>query len=152
NAGSTHASIFITPGHGLLFESRTCTGCVSSSTPGALVTAPYWVWIVRQGSTFSGWASSDGVHWSFVASATISMASTVYLGLAVSAGTNTILNTSTFSNVAATAPSPNFSLAATPSLTTLAPGGNASYQIIVNSFAGFADTVSLGANNLPAGV
>jgi hypothetical protein len=152
NAGSTHASIFLTPGHGLALETRLCTGCITSSVSGSLVMAPYWVWILRQGNTFSGWASSDGVHWSFLGSATINMASTAYVGLAVGSNNSTKLNTSTFTNVAVATPSPNFSLAGTPNLRTVAPGSSASYQIAVNSFAGFTDTVNFGATNLPTGV
>lgn len=153
NAGSTHASLLLTPGHGIIFESRICTGCSTSSISGPFVSAPYWVWMLRQGNTFSGYASSDGVHWSFLGSATINMASTVYLGLAVTANTKTaILNTSTFDNVTLGAPGPNFSLTATPSLTTLAPGGNTTYAVTVNSFVGFADTVTFSGTGLPSGV
>jgi hypothetical protein len=152
NAGATEASLFVTPGHGISFVTRTCTGCASSTTTGPQVVAPYWVWILRQGNTFSGWASNDGVHWSFVASATINMATAAYAGLAVSANTATKLNTSTFNNVTVAAPSPNFSLTATPSLATLAPSGSSTYEVTVNSFAGFSDTMTLGKANLPAGV
>jgi regulation of enolase protein 1 (concanavalin A-like superfamily) len=150
-SSSTHVSMFLTSGHGAIFESRSCTNCVSSVYTGPLVNAPYWVWLLRQGNTFSGYVSNDGVHWSFVGAATVSMGSSVYVGLAVSSNSKT-LNTSTFSNVSVGTPSANVSLLGTPSLKTLAPGGNATYNVSVNSFAGFADQVALSASGLPNGV
>jgi hypothetical protein len=68
----------------------------SALTAGA---APYWVKLVRTGNTFSGYQSSNGVNWVLVGSDTIPMTATVYIGLAVSAHNNTLLNTSTFDNI-----------------------------------------------------
>jgi hypothetical protein len=61
---------------------------------------PYWVKLVRSGSTFSSYASANGVNWVQVGtSRTISMAQNVYFGLAVSANNNSALATATFDNV-----------------------------------------------------
>jgi hypothetical protein len=61
---------------------------------------PYWVKLVRSGSTFSGYASSDGVNWVQVGSSqTISMAQNVYMGLAVSANNNSAVVTATLDSV-----------------------------------------------------
>src|SRR6185369_3696257 len=76
----------------------TTTG-ISFSTSGASKTAPYWVKVVRSGSTFTGFQSVDGTTWVQVGSDTISMSGTVYIGLALSAHNNTALNTSTFDSV-----------------------------------------------------
>src|SRR5438128_10301782 len=69
--------------------------------------ASYWLKLVRSGSTFSGYASPDGNTWTQVGSAqTISMAQTVYVGLAVSSNTAgglpAALATGTFDNVSIT--------------------------------------------------
>ena len=64
------------------------------------MTAPYWVKMVRAGSTFSGYQSSDGTNWTLVFSTSITMGSNVYIGLAVTAHNNGALNTSTFTSVA----------------------------------------------------
>jgi len=51
------------------------------------------------------YGSSDGVNWTQVgASQTVTMASSVYLGLAVSNRTTTSLATATFDNVFITSP------------------------------------------------
>ena len=44
---------------------------------------PYWVRLVRQGDVFTGYRSQDGVTWSQVDSSTMTLPSSVYVGLAV---------------------------------------------------------------------
>jgi hypothetical protein len=55
--------------------------------------------VVRSGNTLTGYHSSDGTTWTRVASETIAMPSTVYVGLAVTSHDNTALATATFDNV-----------------------------------------------------
>jgi len=66
--------------------------------------APYWIRVVRNGSTFTGYFSSDGVNWTQQGTVSISMASNVYIGLAVSSRNNSQLCTATFDNVSVTTP------------------------------------------------
>ncbi len=152
SAGSSQAGMFVTLGNGVLFENRACSGCATVTSTAVAAKAPYWVWIVRQGNTFTGFASSDGAHWTLVSSATINMASTVYVGLAVTAHTATTSSTASFSNVVASLPNPNFSLSVGPSLSTLGTGANTTYNVTVSGFSGFTDSVSLSVSGLPAGV
>jgi regulation of enolase protein 1 (concanavalin A-like superfamily) len=106
-AGSRHAMVALTPGNGVAFQRRLTTDGISVHTAGALVGAPYWVRVVRSGSTFSGYQSSDGTNWVLIGSDTINMASSVYIGLAVTSHNNTALGTATFDNVSvSTAPPP----------------------------------------------
>ena len=100
--GATSADMLITPSNGATFQYRTTTGGSASKSTGLTATAPYWVKLVRAGSTFTGYVSSDGTTWTQVGSATISMASNVYIGLAVTAHNSSALNTSTFDNVSVT--------------------------------------------------
>ena len=70
---------------------------------------PSWVdqdvGVKRSGNVFAMYGSSDGVNWTQVgASQTVTMASSVYLGLAVSNRTTTSLATATFDNVFITSP------------------------------------------------
>ncbi|GCE13499.1 sugar-binding protein [Tengunoibacter tsumagoiensis] len=102
SATSTHALMALTPGNGTVFQRRTSTGGGSSSTAGATATAPSWVKLQRAGNTFTGALSSDGSNWTVVGSDTISMATNVYVGLAVTAHNNSVLNTTTFSQVSVT--------------------------------------------------
>jgi uncharacterized repeat protein (TIGR03806 family) len=96
---SPHAFMLISAANGAAFQRRTETGGSSSNTGGPAVATPYWVRLVRAGTSFTGLVSSNGVNWTQVGSATISMAATVHVGLAVTAHNNSVLNTSTFDNV-----------------------------------------------------
>jgi len=69
------------------------------------VTLPYWVKVVRSGNVLTGYVSADGVNWvQDGTSQTISMASGVYVGFAVSSNNNGALATATFDNVSITQP------------------------------------------------
>lgn len=99
-ANSKNAFMAISATQGLAFQGRTATGGASAGVSGGAGLAPYWLKLVRSGSTFTGYKSTDGVTWTQVGSAlTIGMNSTIYVGLAVTACNNTKLNTSAFSNV-----------------------------------------------------
>ena len=99
-ANAAYVGVYITPSNGVSMQVRTATGAGAidlARQTGAV--APYWVKIVRSGSTFSGYSSADGTTWTLVGSTNISMASSATAGLAVCAHNNTALNTSTFDSV-----------------------------------------------------
>jgi phosphatidylserine/phosphatidylglycerophosphate/cardiolipin synthase-like enzyme/regulation of enolase protein 1 (concanavalin A-like superfamily) len=98
-AGSKHASMFASTGHGLAFQRRTATGGTSANTAGVNTTAPYWVRVTRSGSTFYAYESADGSSWKLAGSATMNMASTIYVGVAVTAHSDGSIGTGTFTNV-----------------------------------------------------
>jgi len=87
------------------FDLRTTTGG-STAEPGSVgATLPYWVRLSRSGSSFTSYASSDGVNWvQLGASQTISMAQNVYVGLVVNSGSNSNLANATFDHVSVTSP------------------------------------------------
>ena len=97
-AGSKNALMAITPGNGATFQRRVSTGGTSTYSQVA-ATVPCWVKLVRSGSNLSGYKSSDGVNWVLVGSDTITMGSKVYMGLAVTSHSNSVLSTATFDNV-----------------------------------------------------
>jgi hypothetical protein len=101
NANSTHAYTVYRPNFHIQTIWRTNTGGGTSSQDSSISNAaPYWLKIVRSGSTFSSYASPDGITWTQVGSShTITMATNVYIGLAVSSSANTTLETATFNNV-----------------------------------------------------
>jgi uncharacterized protein (DUF2141 family) len=104
---------------GAPFQRRLSDGNTSVSTAGPLVTAPYWVKLVRAGSLVRGYASPDGTTWTQVGSDTFTIGSTILIGLGVSshvAGTNA---TATFDNVTVT---PASLVPPTVSLTSPADG------------------------------
>jgi regulation of enolase protein 1 (concanavalin A-like superfamily) len=95
---STHAMMVFTPG-GLSFQRRTTTGGTTSTTSGGTAPNPAWVKVVRQGSTFKGYSSSDGMHWTSVGSATITMASSVQAGVVVTSHSTSALATGNLDHV-----------------------------------------------------
>jgi hypothetical protein len=82
------------------FYYRTSTGGTPTYAGGPFANVPYWVKLTRTGSIFSAFASSDGVNWYQIGSSeTITMATNVFIGLAVTGATNSGPVTATFDNV-----------------------------------------------------
>jgi regulation of enolase protein 1 (concanavalin A-like superfamily) len=101
-AGSKNAMMELTPGNGVSFQRRLATNGPSTSVHGAMVSAPYWVKLVRSGNVLSGSASSDGVNWTVVGTDTVSMTASVYVGLAVTSHSDGVLATASLTNVSVT--------------------------------------------------
>jgi hypothetical protein len=99
-ANSAYVFVFVTPGHGVNMQYRPSPGAaaVQLAQVGGL-TAPYWVRLVRSGSTFTGFTSADGVSWAQVGTISVTMANSALAGLAVTAHNNVVLNASTFDSV-----------------------------------------------------
>ena len=97
--GSKHAMMVVTPGSGTAFQRRTTTGGISDHTAGSVVTAPYWVKLVRTGDTFYGYESINGSVWTLVGSASVTMAADVYIGLAVTSHSDGVLCTAVIDSV-----------------------------------------------------
>ena len=110
--GAANAFIAVTPGNGLMFQSRSSDGGGSNSTTIA-GSAPEWVKPVvsattttsngatTTSTTITGYSSSDGTNWTQVGSTTLTTNSTpsYYVGLAVTSHNNSALCTATFDNV-----------------------------------------------------
>ena len=97
--GSRHASTFVTPLKGLAFQRRAATGGATTNTSGPMEAAPHWVRIVRSGNQFTSYVSDDGAAWSLVGSETITMSSTVQVGLAVVSKSTSRTAMASFANV-----------------------------------------------------
>ena len=135
NSNATNAFTSYQSGPRLIFQCRPSTsGGTSQSTASGNV--PYWVKLVRTGSTFSGYTSLDGVNWSQVGtSQTISMATNVYFGLAVESGNTSTLGTATFDNVSVSSTS-----ALAPVITSLSATSGPIGDPIGVSGSGFGST------------
>lgn len=105
-AGSAHATMLITPTNGLAFQRRITSPGSSSTTAGGAGTTPYWVKVSRAGNIFTGSKSVDGINWTVVGSATITMATNVYIGLAVTSHNNSVVSACAFDNVSVSANPP----------------------------------------------
>lgn len=101
SSNSQHALTAITPSNGAAFQRRVTSGGSSTHT-GVSGSAPYWVRIQRSGSSFTSYVSSNGSNWTQIGSETISMSSSVYIGLAVTAHNNSTTCSATFDNVSIT--------------------------------------------------
>jgi len=99
SAGSAYAFMLVSPSKGSAFQYRSSDGGLAASVAGPAVAAPYYVKIVRSGNTVTGYVSSNGIVWTTVGSATVSMGSTVDIGLAVCSHDDTKTATATFDNV-----------------------------------------------------
>ena len=75
----------------------------TSYTEAGGISAPYWVEIVRSGSNFSCYYSSNGTSWTQCGSTTaITMTDPIYVGLVVTSHADPTLCTATFDNVSVT--------------------------------------------------
>ena len=88
-------------GNYMYFWDRPTTGSNSAyQSTNTYYTLPYWAKLVRSGNTFSAYQSSDGVNWIQIGSnVTVTMAQSVFVGLAVTSGSASTLTTATFDNV-----------------------------------------------------
>jgi regulation of enolase protein 1 (concanavalin A-like superfamily) len=99
-ANSSFVHVFVTLGHGVNMQYRSGTGANAVQlAQSAGPVAPYWVRLVRSGSTFTGFSSADGVTWTQVGTISVTMAGSVRAGLAVTSHNTAALNTSTFDDV-----------------------------------------------------
>jgi hypothetical protein len=100
DSNAQNVVLAVTPGNGVQMTYRPGTG--SGTNQAGLVggtTAPWWVRLTRAGNTFTGFMSPDGVNWTQVGSATVSMPATVFGGLMVLSHNTQVLNVSTFDNL-----------------------------------------------------
>ncbi len=86
------------------WDRRTTTGGTTTSSSSKNGTVPStWVRLVRTGTTITAYKSTNGTSWTTVGSTTgTTFAVNCYIGLAVSSGSDTTLNTSQFSNLSVT--------------------------------------------------
>src|SRR4029450_11786059 len=68
--------------------------------------APGWVRLVRTGSRFDAYQSSNGSTWTLMGSDTISMAATVYVGIATTSHNTTTATDAVLDNFTVTPTSP----------------------------------------------
>src|SRR4030042_5062381 len=92
-------------GNGASFQRRLAANGASTNNDntGAVVAAPYWVKVERNGNNFTGSISPDGVTWTQLGTAqTITMTGPVLIGLALCSHDAAISTGAEFSNIAFT--------------------------------------------------
>ncbi len=126
---SKHAFMAITPFQGPAFQHRTSTGGSSENSNVWAARSAIWVKLVRNGNTFSGYYSTNGISWTFHKSATISMGANVYIGLASSAATDLVKKKVIFDNITVKKTTALITKYKVPA-TTAIPTGFKQYQYI----------------------
>ncbi|HEY2907429.1 MAG TPA: phospholipase D-like domain-containing protein [Vicinamibacterales bacterium] len=98
-ANSKHAFMLVSSAKGVAMQWRPATGGTSLNATGSASAPPRWVRLVRSGNTITGYESADGSSWTAISSQTISMASTVYVGLAATSHTTSATTSTQITNV-----------------------------------------------------
>jgi endoglucanase len=101
-ANAAFADAIITPDAGGFMQHRSTAGGTVTSTGGGSAVAPYWVQIKRVGNVFTAYKSTSGTAGSWVqmgSSRTITMGSTVKVGLVACSFTTNTQSTVTVDNV-----------------------------------------------------
>jgi regulation of enolase protein 1 (concanavalin A-like superfamily) len=99
-----HAMALMSAANGYAFEWRLDIGGFSSSIHAGAGRAPAWVRLVRTGSSFQAFKSTDGVSWRSMGVETVPMTDPVYVGLAVTSHTASSSTTAVFDKVTITQP------------------------------------------------
>ncbi len=98
-ANGRNAFVALSPGVGVAFQRRTSAGGDTTRTASGSGDAPAWVRLVRKGSSFTAYRSTDGRSWTTIETTTISMPATMYVGLAVTSRDPAQLARATFTNL-----------------------------------------------------
>ncbi|HEX5473235.1 MAG TPA: Ig-like domain-containing protein [Vicinamibacterales bacterium] len=124
SAGSRHAFALVSAGRGYAFQRRVDTNGTSESTDGGDGGAPGWVRLVRSGAQLQAFRSADGKNWTSMGTDAISMADTVYVGIAVTshsdASTRAVVDSYAMTQASTTQNRP-------PSVTLTSPADGATY-------------------------
>lgn len=99
SASSKHAFALVSAGKGVALQWRPTAGGESLNKAGSSSAPPRWVRLQRTGSTLTASESSNGSTWTVIGSTSISMASTVYAGLAVTSHSTSASTTAVLGNV-----------------------------------------------------
>jgi regulation of enolase protein 1 (concanavalin A-like superfamily) len=114
-ANARNALALVSASRGVTFQRRIDAGGVTDSTGGGAGMAPVWVRLVRRGLQITAYRSADGTTWTTIATDTVPMGVSVYVGIAVTAHATSGLasaNVDHFSVAASTNQPPSVSLTA----------------------------------------
>ena len=98
-AGSAHVILDVKPDGAVEFMTRSSSGEATQYLAGASQAPPSWLRLARAGNTVTASVSADGTTWRTVGSTTVSMGTSVYVGLAVTSHNTSLRNTATFDSV-----------------------------------------------------
>ncbi len=101
-ANAAHGFALVTPDNGVAFQRRLQTGGATSPGSGPSVTLPRWLRVSRVGTRLTAYTSTSGTSWTTIASDTIALGTTAYVGLAVTSHNAGLQTTAALSQVTVT--------------------------------------------------
>lgn len=160
-ADSVHASLFTSDTHGIAFQRRPRRGGTSVHTAGGSGRTRVWLKLERRGSSVTGFRSSNGTTWTKIGSQALTLPSTFYVGLAVTAHASRGVATAAFTNVVTRTPSrgeppaknlpPSVSIVAPANGTTLVAPSSATISATASDADGTIARVEFLANGTRVG-
>jgi fibronectin type 3 domain-containing protein len=94
------AHMCITPENGTSFQHRPWTGANADDiTPEDGAEAPYWLRLVKQGNTYTGYTSTEGQEWTEIGSVDLNMTDSLHVGMAVTSHSGGDFCTAEFDNI-----------------------------------------------------
>jgi hypothetical protein len=102
DANARYAAFLISNTNELMFKRRTSVGGKTANAKLGPRSTPVWLKLERQASTITASWSNDGTTWTLYGSATVTMGSVVYAGLASTSYTDVAAVQATFTNVQVT--------------------------------------------------
>ena len=104
SANAVNVLAALTANPSVTFQHRPASGQYSIQDGSAAVSGPRWVRLVRAGDTITAYQAVDGATWTKINSITLSLGSTIYVGLAVTSHSPGVATTATVSSVAIKTP------------------------------------------------
>jgi regulation of enolase protein 1 (concanavalin A-like superfamily) len=99
SASAAHGYALVSSGKTVAFQRRQLAGGMSVHSAGSAARAPHWVRLVRIGTQITAFESADGTQWTLIASDTVALGATAYVGIAVTSHDESQRTTATVSQV-----------------------------------------------------
>ena len=151
DAGSRHASVFVTPSKGLVVRGRAANDDGTVQLTVGSGAAPVWLRLDRRASVVSTYRSADGVLWTLLATVKVPLNKAVFVGLALASHSKTKSVTASISKVsingvpvgAVTAPAPEVNTP--PAVSLNSPAGGTTFAAPATITMGATATDSNGS-------
>ena len=99
-ANSAYVDAVLEPNGTIQSQSRSSAGASAINNVNASsITAPYWVKLIRSGTAFTTYVSSNGTSWTYQTAVAVPMAPAVYVGMPVTSHNTAAICSATFDNV-----------------------------------------------------
>ncbi len=103
NANSAYVIDFMSPSNGTALQRRASTAGSAGGIAGTTgLKPPYWLRLTRSGNTFTAEQSANGTTWATLGTTSVTMASSVYVGLAACSVSDGTLMQAAFDQVSVT--------------------------------------------------